>query len=274
MIRILLSLAFAALSGCASTQAQDSERQSSLVLFDAERQRPIPIELYFPARSHRCTSEHPCPVAIISAGYGISNKSYSFIASALGDLGYLAVAVQHELPSDPPLATQGDLFAGRTPNWQRGAKNIRFARNSMRRSHPSFDWEHPVLIGHSNGGDISAWLVRESPTFAGSLVTLDNRRVPLPRSPSPRVLSIRASDFQADAGVLPTGEELNSTSPCVLKINGARHNDMQDDGPADLKRTIARYLVGFLNGGTCKAMAPESAFKQKSLRGTAWHASA
>lgn len=249
---------FAALAGCVSTQTADGPRQSSIALFDAARQRPIPVELYLPARTPRCTSAHPCPVAIISAGYGISNKSYAFISSALNELGYLAVAVQHELPSDPPLATGGNLFAGRTPNWQRGAENLRFVRNSMRRSHPGFDWEHPVLIGHSNGGDISAWLLRESPMFAGSVVTLDNRRVPLPRGSSPRVLSIRASDFQADAGVLPTDEELKSSGSCVVTVNDARHNDMHDGGPADLKSTISGYIVNFLDGGTCKAVVPDN----------------
>ena len=253
-MRKLVSFAFiGALAGCVSTQPPESSRQSTLTLFDAARQRPIPVELYLPARAPGCTSLHPCPVAIISAGYGIDNKSYSFISSALNRLGYLAVAVQHELSSDPPLATHGDLFTGRTPNWQRGAENLRFVRTSMRLSHPGFNWEHPVLIGHSNGGDISAWLVRETPTFAGSVVTLDNRRVPLPRGYSPRVLSIRASDFQADVGVLPTDEELDSTGSCVVRIPNARHNDMQDGGPVVLKHTISRYIVNFLGGGTCKS---------------------
>ena len=261
-MRKLVSYAlFAALTGCVSTQASESLLQSSLTLFDAARQRPIPVELYFPTRAVRCSSSHPCPVAIISAGYGISNKSYTFISSALSELGYLAVAVQHELPSDPPLATSGDLFAGRTPNWQRGAENLRFVRKSLRRSHPNFDWEDPVLIGHSNGGDISAWLAQESPMFAGSVVTLDNRRVPLPRGSSPRVLSIRGSDFQADAGVLPTDEELESSGSCVVKINDARHNDMQDGGPIDLKNTIARHIVIFLDGGVCKTVAHADPFK-------------
>jgi hypothetical protein len=143
---------------------------------------------------------------------------------------------------------------------------LRFVRKSLRRSHPNFDWEDPVLIGHSNGGDISAWLAQESPMFAGSVVTLDNRRVPLPRGSSPRVLSIRGSDFQADAGVLPTDEELESSGSCVVKINDARHNDMQDDGPIDLKNAIARYLVTFLDGGTCKAMAHTDAFNPYPFR--------
>jgi len=242
------------LASCASTKFPESPHQSSLRLFDASRQRPVPVDLYGPIGASRCTSTHPCPVAIISSGYGISSKGYTFISSALSELGYLAVAVQHELPSDTPLATQGNLFAGRTPNWQRGAENLRFVRNAMRRSHPGFDWAHPVLIGHSNGGDISSWLVRESPMFASSVITLDNRRVPLPRgASSPRVLSIRASDFQADAGVLPTAEELMASNSCVVKISHARHNDMHDGGPTDLKSTIVGYMVHFLGGGTCKS---------------------
>lgn len=268
-MRKLVSFAFfAALTGGVSAQVPESPRQSSLTLFDAARRRPIPVELYLPTRADHCTPSHPCPAAIISAGYGISNKNYAFISSALSELGYLVVAVQHELPSDPSLATSGDLFAGRTPNWQRGADNLRFVRDSMRRSHPDFDWEDPVLIGHSNGGDISAWLVQESPMFAGSVVTLDNRRVPLPRGSgySSRVLSIRASDFQADAGVLPTDKELESSGSCVVKIDGARHNDMQDGGPADLKNTIARYVVTFLDGGTCKELARTDSYKPYPIR--------
>ena len=238
------------------TQSREHSRQSSLVLFDVSRQRPIPVEIYLPARAPRCTLAHPCPVALISAGYGISHKNYAFIASSLNQLGYLVVAVQQELPSDPPLATDGDLYAARTPNWQRGAENLRFVLKSMRESHPGFNWRHPVLIGHSNGGDISAWLVRESPMFGGSVVTLDNRRVPLPRGSSMRVLSIRASDFQADAGVLPTDEELKTSGACVVKINDARHNDMHDGGPIELKNTITRYLVNFLDRGICETVLP------------------
>jgi|GEM_PF-468015 len=262
MPKLVYLVLFAALSGCISAQITDSPRQSSLSIFDAARQREIPVELYFPDHATRCTSAHPCPVALISAGYGISNKRYAFISSALRERGYLAVAVQHELPSDPPLATDGDLYTGRMPNWQRGAENLRFVRQFMRRSHPGFNWAQPILIGHSNGGDISAWLVHESPVFAGSLVTLDNRRVPLPRRSSPRVLSIRASDFQADAGVLPTDAERKSSGSCVVTIKNARHNDMQDGGPIDLKNTIAGYVVAFINGGTCKSMVRNHSFKR------------
>ena len=76
-------------------------------------------------------------------------------------------------------------------------------RDTLSRTYTGFDWSHLTLVGHSNGGDISALAVHEWPSLATTLVTLDNRRYPLPRDQI-RVLSIRGSDFDADAGVLPT----------------------------------------------------------------------
>lgn len=85
----------------------------------------------------------------------MSHKDYSFIASALNELGYLVLAIKNQLPSDPPMAKSGDLFKLRSPFWEQGAENIRFAQIALSQSHPQFDWQNPVLIGHSNGGDIS-----------------------------------------------------------------------------------------------------------------------
>ena len=248
---ILITLSLAPLFGCATASDQTSKHQESLTLVDSERQRPVPIELYFPTNTGRCTLKRPCPVGLISAGYGMSHKSYSFVASSLNSLGYLAVSVQHELPSDPPLSNTGDLVTVRTPAWKRGAENLRFVRESLTRSHPQYDWQHLVLIGGSMGGDISSWLTRESPSFAAVVITLDHRRVPLPRGTSPRVLSIRASDFEADAGVLPTTEEQRQSDTCIVKIDGARHNDMHDGGSAELKDKISNFIERFLANGSC-----------------------
>lgn len=248
---LLVSLLLASLLGCTTAPGQESPHQASLALVDTARQRSVPVELYFPANPRRCTSRRPCPVAFISAGYGMSHKNYSFVASSLNSLGYLAVSVQHDLPSDPPLSKTGDLVTVRTPMWRRGAENLRFVRESLGRSHPQYDWQHLVLVGSSNGGDISSWLTRESPSFAAVVITLDHRRVPLPRRASPRVLSIRASDFEADAGVLPTMEEQRQSGTCIVEIDGARHNDMHDGGPAELKGQITNFIEDFLGNGRC-----------------------
>ena len=239
-----LAAALIGLLASLSSAARASDESGTLALFDEKRSRRIPVEIYLPSESIRCTAERRCPVAVVSAGYGVRHTSYSFIADALNDQGYLVVAVQHELPSDPPLAREGDLFALRSQAWKRGAENIRFVRSTLSAKYPFFEWEQLVLVGHSNGGDISAWLVMESPSEVAALVTLDHRRVPLPQSAFPRTLSIRASDFEADHGVL------NPTA-CIVTLGYARHNDMSDAGSPRLRSDVSSIMRSFLNGGEC-----------------------
>jgi len=194
----------------------------------------------------RCAPARRCPVAMLSGGYGIGYLDYAFLARALNALGYLVVSIQHDLPTDAALATTGDLVALRTPAWQRGAENIRFARTVLAAEYPGFAWESVVLLGHSNGGDISAWLAHDDPGVVSALITLDHRRMPLPRAAAPRTLSIRAGDFPADPGVLPTPEEQRTFGIRIVEINGARHDDMTDAGSRKLKRAIVGQIRKFL----------------------------
>lgn len=244
MHRFLPVIAIALLMGCAST-TKPPRHQSAITLHDGTRQRDIPVALYFPAPSTPCPAAQPCPVAFLSPGHGLAHTAYSFIAHTLNGLGYLVVAIQNQLPSDPPLPTGGNLREVRAPFWAQGAQNIRFARSELARSHPQFDWQRPVLIGHSNGGDISAWLVHESPGSATTLITLDHRRMPLPRDGATRMLSIRAGDFAADEGVLP------DAGACLITLDHARHNDMHDGGSAELRHAISRLIETFLRDGAC-----------------------
>ena len=247
-MRFVTLAALIALAGCASNPS--AKLAESAELSDASRDRRIPIALYFPKQKHRCTYEKPCPVAFVSSGYGLLNTDYSFIANALVRSGHLVVAIQHDLPSDPALSRTGDLFASRLPIWRRGAENIRFVRNTLSKTYTGFDWSHLTLLGHSNGGDISALALHESPDLATALVTLDNRRYPLPRDRSISVLSIRGSDFEADAGVLPSDQEKNSDT-CITSIAGSRHNDMNDHGPEELKTKMTTLILQFLEQDRC-----------------------
>jgi predicted TIM-barrel fold metal-dependent hydrolase len=223
-------------------------------LFDANRARSIPVQLSFPSRDHACHVQRACRVAFLGAGYGVPHTDYRFISDALAQRGYLVAAVRHQLPSDPALATTGDLVTLRTPMWRRGAENLRFVKAELARRYPEFDWQSLILIGHSNGGDISAFLLRESPEFARSLITLDHRRVPLPRTGDLNILSLRASDFPADPGVLPAEHEPGGTAgqggklTCISRIAGAQHNDMLDQGPPWLKEAILQRILAFLDG--------------------------
>jgi len=241
----MLTLSLEPLPAAAAAQAQaPTPLQRSL--FDGERHRAIALDLYFPPHASRCGQPGLCPVVFFSAGYGIGIGEYAFVAAALNELGYLMVSVGQELPGDPPMASKGDLFKLRSPEWARGAPNIRYAQSVLRQRYPGYDWTHPVLAGHSNGGDIAAWLVRESPDFASAVITLDNRRATLPRGVAPKLLSIRASDFVADGGVLPTVRERRRSGACIMTIAGAHHNAINDGGGAPLKGAIAHAIQHFL----------------------------
>ena len=68
----------------------------------------------------------------------------------------------------------------------------------------------------------------------------------MPRSADIPVLAIRASDTVADPGVLPDEEERKRYGICVVRIEGARHNDMHDGGSAQLKAMILSAIGVFL----------------------------
>lgn len=249
-MRVASVLAALVASACVLT-ADAQPRRQSLVLHDPDRARAIPVELYFPASPHRCTRERSCPVAFISPGYGLPHTGYSFVAEPLTRTGHLVVAIRHDLPSDPALATTGNLFEARSPIWKRGADNLRFVRDVLSQAHPGHDWANLTLIGHSNGGDLSALALHQSPGLATTLITLDHRRHPLPRDPSIKVLSIRGSDFEADPGVLPDKQERARSGACITRIDPSRHNDMHDGGPTELKARISELIGNFLRNGGC-----------------------
>ncbi|WP_034211750.1 hypothetical protein [Arenimonas metalli] len=227
-------------------------RTAPMVLTDHERGREIPVQVYFPGEHNDCVARATCPVAFFSPGYGIPHTRYSFLTNNLAEQGYLVVAVQHDLPSDPPLVGKGDLVVVRTPAWKRGAANLRFVKTELTRFLPDYQWSNLTLLGHSNGGDISSLLLTTSPEFAARLVTLDHRRVALPRDASISVLSIRGSDFEADDGVLPSETENASRRICVVEIPGSRHNDMFDGGPSQLKIDINSLIDPFMRQGSCE----------------------
>ena len=221
---------------------------------DNARQRLIPVEITLPTKPANCRPEHQCPVALVSAGYGMGHTQYHFATEALNQLGYLTVAIAHELPQDPPLSVTGNLYQTRSENWRRGAATLAFVRTALKGQYPNYDFDSLLLLGHSNGGDISAWLAYEGKAYVQTVITLDNRRVPLPRSETIGVLSIRGSDFPADDSVMPTAAEQKQFGSCVVKIAGARHNDMSDVGPASLKHTMTTLLVHYLQGAECSAL--------------------
>lgn len=221
-------------------------------IYDESRDRHIPIEVSHPIEKEHCNEIQKCPVALLSAGYGVSHTKYTFLSEQLNQLGYMVVAIGHELENDPPLSVSGNLYETRSENWKRGAETLNFIKRRLASNNPNYNFNDLLLIGHSNGGDISSWLANEGKDYIDTLITLDHRRVPLPRRKDVNVLSIRGSDYPADDGVLPSKKEAKEYSMCVTEIPKSRHNDMTDYGPKWLKDEITNVIDNFLNGTGCR----------------------
>ncbi|CCQ10509.1 hypothetical protein PALB_13760 [Pseudoalteromonas luteoviolacea B = ATCC 29581] len=224
-------------------------------LHDIERGRVIPIQITEPNLAEQCSSAAPCKVALIGAGYGLAHTHYQFIVNALKERGFLSVSIGHELPIDPFIALHKPYIATRAENWHRGAESLKFVRAELKNQFEQYDFDNLWLFGHSNGGDISAWYSNIWPQYVEAVVTLDSRRVPLPRNRGIKVFTIRASDFPADPTVLYEHDELKKFSACVITIPNALHNEMSDSGPSWLTEKMNQLIKGYIDRHTCDTLA-------------------
>lgn len=222
-------------------------RTEHLDLLDAARNRRVPVEIYQPAETGTGLAPQ---VVLFSHGYGAnesgSNLAYSYLTRFLAAKGYFVASIQHELPTDELLPLSGPAQVVRRPNWERGAENIRFVIQSLQRLYPGMDFKNISLIGHSNGGDMSVLFAHLHPEMVSKIISLDNRRMPLPRTSKPRIYSLRSSDQPADPGVLPTAEEQEQFGIKIIKLPGTPHNNMADNANQVQRSEINRYLLQFL----------------------------
>lgn len=225
----------------------DLVRLDTTSLMDTARGRLIPVAIYSTARVR---ADRLFPV-LLSHGYNDnlpgSYLHYTYLAEFLARKGFFVVSIQHELPGDEPLAMKGDLRKLRRPNWERGVQNLLLTLDKMKRAYPEVDFDHTTLIGHSNGGDISALFAEQHPELVENLITLDNRRMPLPRTGRPRVLSLRSSDAPADEGVLPTPEEQALNGIRIIRLPDVKHNEMSDRASETQRSVITRWLSEFIS---------------------------
>jgi alpha/beta hydrolase fold len=189
------------------------------------------------------------PVAILNHGNTVKFTEYSFLANMFAARGYLAVSIQHDLPTDAPMVTKvGEIYVGRLPQYQRGIANIRFAVDELKKIDPNADYDHLTMVGHSNGGDISMYFAKMYPDQIKKVVTLDNLRVPFMTDGRFKILSFRSKDpvFKPDPGVVPN-EEVCEKSGITVVQTGYQHTDMSDRGPDNVKTTIQGMLDKFLD---------------------------
>ena len=233
--------------GVSAQTTAPAVHRDTLTLVDTTRGRTIPIAIWTKTGA---SLDDQLPV-LLSHGYNENLPGtylhYSYLAEFLAEHGCFVVSIQHELQGDGPLEMNGNLRELRMPNWERGAKNILFVLDQLKRVHPELGFSHTTLIGHSNGGDMSVLFAQQHPELVENLITLDNRRLPLPRSKTPRVLSLRSNDAPADEGVLPTREEELRFGIKVVRMDNTRHNEMSDRANADQREAIRWLVFAFLD---------------------------
>jgi alpha/beta hydrolase fold len=189
------------------------------------------------------------PVAILNHGNTVKFTEYSFLANVFAARGYLAVSIQHDLPTDAPMVTKvGELYVGRLPQYQRDVANIRFAIDEMSQVQPNADYDHLTMVGHSMGADVSLYFAKMYPDKIKKVVTLDNLRVPFMTDGRFKILSFRSKDpvFKTDPGVIPSEDICEKAGITVVRTD-FQHNDMRDTGPEEAKESIQGMLDKFLD---------------------------
>jgi len=240
-------------------------RHQTLTFFDAARNRPVEVDIAV-RRDKEMQADGglaELPVAVLNHGNTVKFTEYSFLANLFAARGYLAISIQHDLESDPPLVTRvGEIYVGRLPVYQKGVANIDFAVAQIRRLLPNADYDHLTMVGHSNGGDIAMYYAHLHPDRIRRVVTLDNLRVPFMIDGRFRMLTFRSKDpqFKTDPGVVPDKEMCDKAGITVVHT-GFLHTEMSDRGPEMVKESIEASLDKFLDGGGA-ALPPKSQFRR------------
>jgi pimeloyl-ACP methyl ester carboxylesterase len=223
----------------------------TLTFYDTTRDnRPVAVDIAVRRdKEMQATADMiTLPVAILNHGNTVKFTEYSFLANVFAARGYIAISIQHDLPTDPPMVTKvGELYVGRQPQYLRGIANIKFAVEEMKNVQPNADYDHLTVVGHSAGADISMYFAKLHPELTKRVVTLDNLRVPFITDGRFKILSFRSKDpaFKTDPGVIPS-KEVREKSGIEVIQTGFQHNDMRDTGPDEAKVSIQGMLDKFL----------------------------
>ena len=226
-------------------------RHETLTFYDTARDnRPVAVDIAVRRDKEMQANAGmiTLPVAILNHGNTVKFTEYSFLANVFAARGYIAISIQHDLPTDPPMVTKvGELYVGRQPQYLRGVANVKFAVEEMKNVQPNADYDHLTVVGHSAGADISMYFAKLHPELTKRVVTLDNLRVPFLTDGRFKILSFRSKDpvFKTDPGVIPS-KEVREKSGIEVIQTGFQHNDMRDTGPDEAKASIQGLLDKFL----------------------------
>lgn len=220
----------------------------TLNLFDSARNRNIPIAIFSPKADTQIANQQ---VVFYSHGYRQNRQggylTHSNLTTLLASKGYFVVSIQHEIPTDSLIPTEGIPKIVRRTNWERGASTILFVLNELKRTNSSLDYKHLTLIGYSNGGDMSMLFAQKYPNLLYKIISLDNRRYDFPRTATPKIYSLRSSDQIADEGVLPTLEEQKKYGMKIIQLKNTIHNKINDDANEKQRKEMNDYILSFIN---------------------------
>lgn len=224
-------------------------RIDTMMVMDHVRGRSIPVAVYI--RPDLDSAKSRLMPVILNHGYdqnrGNAYLDYSYLAIALAQSGYFVVSIQHEQRDDSLLSMTPPFRESRRPNWERGSANILAVLQWLRLTYPSHYYAKLSLIGHSNGGDIAALFTSIHPELVHKLITLDNRRMPLPRTSEPMIYSLRSSDLPADEEVLPANVSGVAENVRLVFLKRCKHNDMDNSGNRRQHKMIVRFVKEFLS---------------------------
>jgi dienelactone hydrolase len=267
---IVILLSFCVLSLAAYfTASKWAIRHETLTFYDTARDRPVAVDIAV-RRDKEMQADAgmlKLPVAILNHGNTVKFTEYSFLANVFAARGYIAISVQHDLPTDPPMVTKvGELYVGRLPQYLRGVANIRFAVDEMKKIQPNADYDHLTITGHSAGADISMLFAKMYPDQTKKVVALDNLRVPFMTDGKFKILSFRSKDpqFKADPGVVPNNEICEKSGITIVQTS-YQHNDMRDTGPDEAKYAIQATLDKFLDDDSASSLAPVDTTKAPKI---------
>lgn len=178
-----VGLAAAGAAGVSMASPAPGHRVLDLELFDAARQRAVPIRLYLP---HQASPARPVPLVVFSHGLGGSRTGYRYLGSHWADAGIASLHPQH-VGSDNAVWRGNPLdmlqrlqTAARESEALARVLDVRFALDQLLSSAPggSIDTGKIAVAGHSYGAN-TALLVAGAQVDTGSadLRDLQDRRV-------------------------------------------------------------------------------------------------
>ena len=132
------------------------------------------------------------------------------------------ISIQHNLPSDVSGPTPDEFIVTKSPNWETGVANIQYLIESLPKQYPKVKIKSITLIGHSNGGDVSMLYASRYPKKLSKVISLDNRRIPLPLEKRPTICSIRSSDKKVHEDLLPNQEAIKKYKMRIVYLKGCQ----------------------------------------------------